>query len=156
MGIEHGKDYTVTQNDGEHRITRNDRVVGTWKNFGFKVTIPGVATMKTATELRAHAFAEVALKVPPSERQWVMTAYEYDQDEAQLADDKKKLLEAYPLTNDLETSVSRWRSSTDTDLLKEDVRLQLLNVVSGAVVPHLKRPDKFPEPVKQHRIDEAH
>ncbi len=154
MGIEYGKDYIVTRLDGESRITRDNKVVGTWPNFGFKVSGDNIPTTKTATELRAHAWAEVALKVPPEERQWVMTAVEYDADEEQLTEDKKRLLGKFPLTSDLEAQMSRWRSSDESDLLKRDTRMQLLNVRNGAVVAHRPRPSGFPKAVEPQRIDQ--
>jgi hypothetical protein len=153
MGIEYGKDYIVTRLDGESRITRNDKVVGNWPNIGFKVTGEDIPSMKTATELRAHAYAEVALGVPPEERQWVMTAVEYDADEERLIDDRKRLLETYPLDTDLEVSMSRWRSTDEADLQKRDTRMQLLNVEKGVVIPHRPRPAEFPKAVEPKRIE---
>lgn len=152
--VEHGKDYFVTKLDGESEIRRGGLVVGTWPNIGFTVMVPSVGTIKTGTELRAHAYAEVALNVPASERQWVMSAEEYAEDERILAEHKQGLLAKYPLTPELEASLSSWRNPTESDLVAEDLRLQLLNTQSGQIIPHRPRPARFPDPIAKPRIDQ--
>lgn len=141
----HGKDYFVSKLDGEANIVRDGKQVGTWPNIGFLVEVPEAGVMKTGTILRAHAYAEVALGVPSSSRQWVMTDEEYQDDERLVREHQDGLLLAFPLTEELQSSLASWRSPEERERAKAIMRQQLMNLENGFVVPHLPRPDRYPD-----------
>jgi len=98
MGIKHGKSYLVTKNEGTRTIYRGGEAVGEFPAVGYSVQVFGECSGLTGTLIAAHAFAEVRLDVAPHNRQYVLTAEEYEENEAILRRNGEELMARFPYT----------------------------------------------------------
>jgi len=157
MGIKHGKSYLVTKNEGMRSIYRGGVKVGEFPAVGYSVQVFGECSGLTGTLIAAHAFAEVALDVAPYNRQYVLTAEEYEEHVGILLRSGEELMARFPYTPEEAASVAENEAKYAelTTRGRENMRRKLMNLSPHAHVTWDPNPRPRPELVRAEPEQEA-